>query len=300
MQEQVTSIPAARQVYNVHNQATTLSWDLVAPKGKQLQGLRIDARANATTLATGTGRFHKIIKEIKVVGDNGSVMDVIQDSVPITAVASQAMKEDRFYSVTPGTTDVVRNPIVAAAATDYDATYNFHTPLPGKKFNVRVDLESALVAWPGATAMTALTFDMVVTAIWMASIGQPQYMILGDRVSNITEKKYQNASKVALFNANEWASVLSAVKLGETLSNAQVGINEDLANDKLRGLAADGTGTATRTLPILDPATGADVYALINTMDKPGDIDIKANASQTLSAIVFTQAGRVEDANVTN
>jgi hypothetical protein len=300
MQEKVIVLAPARQPYNVHNAATVLTWDMVAPRGKQLQGLRIDARINETGITAGSGRIHKAIQSIKVVSDTGIVMEGIQDALPMAAVLSQALKEDRFYDATPGNTDVVRDPVIADPATNYDLVLNFHAPLPGKKFSVQLNINALNAIILGTGTLTAVTSDWLVTPIWMASIGQPQYMILADRQSALSLKKYKLASKVGLFNATEWSTILNAIKLGETLTAAQISVLADQSNDYLRGLATSGTGTATRTLPVLDPGTAANIFSLIYWMDIPGDVELTMSSAQTFSAVIFTKAGRLEDVQVTN
>lgn len=291
MAQELVSIPAARQPYNVHNQAAVLNWDLVAPRGKVLKEIRLDGRINLTGTVTAA-RFHKAITSLKVLSSAGSVFEAIQDAIPIGAVASYALKEDNFYEVSPSNTDVVRNPSVAAAATNYDASYRFHAPLPGDKFSVLLDLAAFTAAFG---AVTAATSDWTLYATWTEyKPGMGQYMMLVDRVASFTNKQYRNAVKAALFNATEWASVASAIKLGSPLSASQISQNEDLANDQLRGLATNGTSTSTRTLPILDPATAADVFALLEVFDKPGDISIQVSSAQTASIIVYTQAGKLD------
>jgi hypothetical protein len=300
MQQKIIVMPAARQTYNVHNQATVLYWDLVAPKGKQLQGIRIDGRVNQTGISSGTGRMHKAIKTIKVISDMGSVMEAIQDAIPMGTVVSQALKEDKYYDATPGNTDVCRDPVVVAAATNYDATFNIHAPLPGSKFSVQLNLEAYNAAFPGTGTMSAATSDWQVTAIWAESQGQPQYMILMDYVSALSLKKYKDASKVALFKATEWSTVMNALKLGQEISQAQISILADQSNDYLRGLAADGSGTATRTLPVLDPGTGANVFSLIYWLDTPGAIEVATASAQTFFAIIYTKSAKLADVQVNN
>jgi hypothetical protein len=285
------TLPAARQVYNVHNQGTVLSWDLVAPKNKMLQELRVDCRISLTGTAAGSVLLHKIFNTIKVVSEQGSVMTVENDAIPMAVVASHAFREDDVFEASPSNTDIVRNPAITAAATNYDGSYRFHAPLPGTKFNVAIDLNAFVAA---VTWATAATFDITVSAVWAPLKGQSQYLILGNRVSALTSKKYRGVSKVLIANATEWSTVLSAIKMGSALSAPQIGINEDISNDQLRGLAVDGTGT-TRTLPIKDPATAATVYVMTRELDEPGDVSIETSSAQTFSAVVFTSGQPLED-----
>lgn len=297
MQQKVQLIPAARQTFNVHNQGTVLSWDLVAPRNKVLQEIRLDARVNLAGVVTAA-RFHKALKSIKAVSDRGAVLEVIQDAIPATVLASHALKEDNFFEVSPSNTDVVRNPSVAAAATNYDASYRFHAPLPGSKFTVLVDIDAMVTAF--GAGVTGATTDWAVYAQWCDfTPNMSQYLILGDRVTNFTNKQYRNVAKAALFNANEWGGVVNAIKIGRALSQSQIGMNEDLANDQLRGLSTNGASTSTRTLPVLDPATAADVFCLMDTLDEPGDISVQTSSAQAMSAVIFTQAGSLDLAKVT-
>jgi hypothetical protein len=292
MAQQLQILPAARQTYNVHNQGTVLNWELVAPRGKVIEEIRLDARINLAGVVVAA-RFHKAINSIKVVSDKGSVLEALQDAIPTGVLATHALKEDNYYEVSPSNTDIVRNPSVAAAATNYDASYRFHAPLPGSRFTVLVDIAAMITAF-GAT-VTGATTDWSVYVKWTDyKPGMGQYMILIDRVTNFTNKKYKNVVKAALFNANEWNSVLGTVKIGKALANPQISMNEDLANDQLRGLSTNGVSVATRTLPVLDPATAADVFCLMDVLDDPGEVEIQPTSAQSMSAVLYTMAGRLE------
>jgi hypothetical protein len=292
MEQKTVIIPAARQVYNVHNQGTSLPWGLVAPKGKVLQQIWIQGRINLAG-AVVAARFHKAIKAIKVNGPNGQVLTAITDAIPNLCLASHALKEDNFYEVAPRNTDIVRNPSVAAVATNYDAIFKIHAPLPGDQFTVSIELNDMISAF--GAGVTGATTDWTIIAVWTSpEPAARQYMILADWNSASTvSKKYQNVSKCALFAAAEFTTFTTAVKLGKDLTNPQIQQNEDVSNDNLRGLSADGVSTATRTLPVLDPATAADEFALIERLDVPGEVVLQASTGTAFSAILFTR-GTVE------
>jgi hypothetical protein len=125
--------------------------------------------------------------------------------------------------------------------------------------------------------------------------------MLGDQQSAQSNKKYNAASKVALFNATEWSTVLSTLKFGnEGMSPAQISILTDRTNDYLRGLATNGTGTATRTLPVLSPGTAANIYSLIYWLDEPGMVEIQGNTALTFYTLVMTKAAKLADVQVSN
>jgi hypothetical protein len=300
MENKLLMMPAARQTYTAISQATVFSWDLVAPKGKQLQGLRIDARINTGGLTVGTARFHKCFKEIKVLSEAGVVMHLLQDAIPMATVLSQAFKEDQFYDATPGNTDVMRNPAVVTNGNNYDFTANIHSPVPGTRFSVQISIDAFTTAFPGTVAITTVAFDIQVTAIWAKNLGQPQYMILGDMQAAISTKKYLEVSKFGLFNATEWSTIMATLKAGmEGMSPAQISMLADQSNDYLRGLATNGTGTATRTLPVLDPGTNANVFSLLYWLDNPGMLELQATAAQTFFAIIWTKAAKLASVTAT-
>jgi hypothetical protein len=188
----------------------------------------------------------------------------------------------------------MRNPAVVTNATNYDFTANIHAPLPGTRFSVQISCDAFTTAWPGTTPITTAAFDIQVTAVWAKNMGQPQYMVLGDMQSAISNKKYMEVSKFGIFNATEWSTIIATLKAGnEGLSPAQISMLADQSNDYLRGLATNGTGTATRTLPVLDPGTNANVFSLLYWLDNPGMLEIQATAAQTFFAVIWTKAAKL-------
>jgi hypothetical protein len=294
MEQKTVIIPAARQTYNVHNQGTVIPWGLVAPKNKVLQAITVQGRINLAG-AVVAARFHKAIKSLTVKGSNGNVLSALTDALPNTCLASHALKEDNHFEVTPRNTDIVRNPSVAAVATNYDGIYKIHAPLPGDQFTVLLELNDMISTF--GAGVTGATTDWTVIATWCTpEPGMRQYMILGDWNSNqTTTKKYSNVSKVAIFAAAEFTTFVSALKAGKDLTNPQILQNEDSSNDNLRGLAVDGTSTATRTLPIKDPATAADEFCVIERLEDPGDVVIQESTGTAFSAVIFTRAGSIEE-----
>jgi hypothetical protein len=241
-------------------------------------------------------RAHKAIVSIKVEGvKKRIVLWAETDAIPVAVIASHALKASNEFQASPSNTDIVRNPSVAVAATTYDLFLRFHCPLPGKAFRINLELAQFNIVF-GAT-VTAATTDWSVTPVFATSNNQTQYIIVANRVSALPNKSYRNAEKVALFNAVQWSTVLTSIQLGKDgLSAIQAAQLEDISNDRLRGLATNGTSVATRTLPILDPATAADVFALLyNLSEGSGDVVIQAGSAQTYSAVIFSRAAEAKD-----
>jgi hypothetical protein len=181
------TIPSGRQTLDTHNQAKTFNWTLKAPKGKVLQSIKIRARNNVTGTPGSAARFHKLFKEIKLVGRDGTMLSALEDCIPMTAVMSHGMREDNMFEAAPGTVDLVRNPSMAAAATDYDFVLDIHCPAPGKEFVLSVEMKKVTDA---LTWATGAAFDIIATAKWTTFRGQIQYAIQVNVHSGISDKKW--------------------------------------------------------------------------------------------------------------
>jgi hypothetical protein len=281
------TIPSGRQTLDSHNAAKTFNWTLKAPKGKVLQSIKIRARNNVTGTPGSAAYFHKLFKEIKLRGKAGTMLTALEDAIPMTAVLSHAKREDNHYEAAPGTTDIVRNPSMAAAATDYDCVLDFHCPAPGTEFVLSVEMKKIVDV---LTWATGAAFDIIATAKWTTYRGQKQYAIQGNVHSSVTEKQFNGVIGAALCADAEWTTLLGSMKIGEALTSDQVFELEDLTNDNLRGLAADSSG-ATRTTPVADPADAAVVYVVSKELEAPGAVELNLNASSTILSILFKEDG---------
>lgn len=285
--QKTITVPSGRQTIDSHNQAKTFNWVLKAPKGKVLQSVKIRARNNVTGTPGAAARFHKLFKEIKLTGA-GVMLSALEDSIPMTGVISHALREDNFYEVAPATTDIARNPSMAAAATNYDFVLDIHIPAPGNEFVLSVEMKKIVDV---LTWATGAAFDIIATATWTTMRGQKQYAIQGNVHNSITQKTIENVSKAAILADAEWTTLLGSLAIGESFTSEQVEELEDLANDNLRGLSADAGSGATRTLPVVDPADNAAVYVVAKELDEPGNVELNLNASSTILSVVFSEDG---------
>lgn len=285
--QSLITIPSGRDTVDNENTAKTFNWTLKAPKGKVLQSIKIRARNNVAGVPAATPHFHKLFKEIKLVGRDGVMLDALEDSIPMTAIISHTKREDNMYEVAPGNEDIVRNPIMALAATDYDFVLDIHIPAPGREFVLSVEMKKIVDVIPWATSAA---FDIIATAKWTTFRGQKQYAIQGSVHNSVSEKKFDGVIAAALCADAEWTTLLGSMGIGGSFTADQVFELEDLTNDNMRGLSPNSTG-ATRTLPIEDPADAAAVFVVLKELETPGQVELKLNASATFLSVLFQEDG---------
>lgn len=285
----VLKIPAGRSTVSNETTSKVFSWVFKKPSGKRaLRSVKVFARLNISGTPGAAVRFHKLFKSFKLSGKEVS-LEALEDAIPMTAVASHGMREDNNFEAAPGTTDIVRNPSVAAAATDYDFVWDCHIPAAGQEFVFSVDMDAVVnqISWA-----TGASFDIVAIPTWTNYRGFTQYSISGKQHNSVSEKSFSNVDKIVLGNDANWTTLMGAIDLGESLTSEQVAILEDMTNDNFRGLAADSTGT-TRTLPLADPADAAAIYLLAKELEKTGSAKLDLNTASTFLSVVFRNEGGV-------
>lgn len=296
MEKAVRQVPPSRIVLPGFNQPFSFEWNFVPPKGKQLTRLFIDAKLTTTGAGMTTAVTSAIFDKIQAFNvETGQIMDIDKFALDMACITLAGFnRRDEYADEIPRTTNVVRDPPnVATGATLY-GSWNLRAPLPGKAIKLIITTFNLQIVF--GAGMTAGTLSLQVVPIWGLVDVEPakEYTIFARQFTSIPKVVVSGAEYIAMTAASEISSIAGNLDIGGPMTTEEVLRLEAMTNDELRGFAADGSSTATDTLPVKDPVTTTDVFVLYKKFDQAQRANLIFNSAATVRVIVLGQKAVTE------